>query len=75
MLQKKTGSLQSNKCKLLASIPNLFVVETIDGISKANAMNKACAARTQLPLRVFLQINTSGETSTCPFLRPVRRCG
>ncbi|TPX45992.1 alanine racemase [Synchytrium endobioticum] len=56
------GHLQSNKCKVLASIPNLHVVETIDGIKKADAMNKALAAWTR-PLRVFVQVNTSGESS------------
>ncbi|KAI9202957.1 uncharacterized protein BJ171DRAFT_511366 [Polychytrium aggregatum] len=54
------GSLQSNKCKLLASIPNLYMVETIDGTKKADAMNKACAGR-PYPLRVMIQVNTSGE--------------
>ncbi|KAJ3046081.1 hypothetical protein HDV00_003831 [Rhizophlyctis rosea] len=56
------GSLQSNKCKLLATVPNLYVVETIDSQKKADAMNKACANHVE-PLRVFLQINTSGEGS------------
>ncbi|CAG8512937.1 3574_t:CDS:2 [Acaulospora morrowiae] len=54
------GTLQSNKCKILAAIPNLWAVETIDGIQKADVMNKACASR-EFPLRVFLQVNTSGE--------------
>ncbi|KXS16069.1 hypothetical protein M427DRAFT_134528 [Gonapodya prolifera JEL478] len=54
------GHLQSNKCKALAAIPNLWVVETIDGVKKATELNKACASRAS-PLRIFLQINTSGE--------------
>ncbi|KAF9435103.1 hypothetical protein BGZ76_006896 [Entomortierella beljakovae] len=56
------GSLQSNKCKIVAAIPNLFVVETVDSSKKASTLNKACAtaARTE-PLRIFLQVNTSGE--------------
>ncbi|KAF9188434.1 hypothetical protein BGZ51_000599 [Haplosporangium sp. Z 767] len=58
------GSLQSNKCKILAAIPNLFVVETIDSAKKASTLDKACAtaARAQ-PLNIFLQVNTSGEES------------
>ncbi|KAL2916154.1 hypothetical protein HK105_204245 [Polyrhizophydium stewartii] len=55
-------TLQSNKCKALASVPNLWVVETIDSAKKAVAMNKACEGREE-PLSVFLQVNTSGEES------------
>ncbi|KAF9175041.1 hypothetical protein BGX20_008598 [Mortierella sp. AD010] len=38
------GSLQSNKCKVVAAIPNLFVVETVDSAKKATTLDKACAA-------------------------------
>ncbi|KAG0048638.1 hypothetical protein BGZ83_006429 [Gryganskiella cystojenkinii] len=56
------GSLQSNKCKVVAAIPNLFVVETVDGSKKASTLDKACAAAARPePLRIFLQVNTSGE--------------
>ncbi|KAI9025053.1 alanine racemase [Phycomyces nitens] len=56
------GHLQSNKCKAVAGIPNLFAVETVDSIKKADSLNKACVAvgRPE-PLRVFVQINTSRE--------------
>ncbi|KAG0259303.1 hypothetical protein BG011_002724 [Mortierella polycephala] len=58
------GSLQSNKCKILAAIPNLFVVETIDSAKKASTLDKACAAVARIqPLNIFLQVNTSGEES------------
>jgi len=53
------GSLQSNKCKQLASIPNLYSV-TFDSIKHATVLNAAFAAR-QAPLNVFIQVNTSGE--------------
>lgn len=44
------------------AIPNLFVVETVDSESKATALNKACAnANRPERLRIFLQVNTSGE--------------
>ncbi|CAB4417920.1 unnamed protein product [Rhizophagus irregularis] len=56
------GTLQSNKCKMLAGIPNLWAVETMDSIKKADLMNKACASRND-KLKVFLQVNTSGEES------------
>ncbi|CAG8525254.1 699_t:CDS:2 [Paraglomus brasilianum] len=54
------GSLQSNKCKTLASIPNLWIIETIDSIKKANGLNKSCESR-DTPLKVFIQVNTSKE--------------
>ncbi|KAL1931381.1 hypothetical protein VTP01DRAFT_9523 [Rhizomucor pusillus] len=55
------GNLQSNKCKTVAAIPNLFVVETVDSIKKADTLNKACAAVRTEPLNVFVQVNTSRE--------------
>ncbi|KAF8940007.1 hypothetical protein BGZ58_008052 [Dissophora ornata] len=58
------GTLQSNKCKVVAGIPNLFVVETVDNAKKASTLDKACAAASRPePLRIFLQVNTSGEES------------
>ncbi|KAJ3237339.1 hypothetical protein HDU78_004123 [Chytriomyces hyalinus] len=58
------GTLQSNKCKLVAVIPNLFAVETVDGIKKADTLHKALVqAQRATPLNVFVQLNTSGEES------------
>ncbi|KAF9101512.1 hypothetical protein BGX29_005524 [Mortierella sp. GBA35] len=58
------GALQSNKCKVVAAIPNVFVVETVDSAKKATTLDKACAAASRpKPLRIFLQVNTSGEES------------
>lgn len=46
------------------AIPNVFVVETIDSAKKATTLDKACAAAARAePLRIFLQVNTSGEES------------
>ena len=56
------GTLQSNKCKMISSIPNLFLVETIVSAKHALALNKACADRKE-PLGILLQVNTSGEAS------------
>ncbi|KAJ1967168.1 hypothetical protein IWQ62_002022 [Dispira parvispora] len=56
------GQLQSNKCKQLAGIPNLWAVETVDTEKRANSLNAACENRTQ-PLHVFVQVNTSAETN------------
>ncbi|KAI8086010.1 YggS family pyridoxal phosphate enzyme [Halteromyces radiatus] len=56
------GHLQSNKCKTVAAIPNLFAVETVDSIKKADTLNKACiSCERKEPLRVFVQVNTSRE--------------
>ncbi|PWN51677.1 hypothetical protein IE53DRAFT_385954 [Violaceomyces palustris] len=61
------GGLQSNKGKLLATIPNLYLLETLDSIKAANVLEKALAspdaAKRSEPLRVYLQVNTSGEES------------
>ncbi|KAJ1962175.1 hypothetical protein GGI12_002809 [Dipsacomyces acuminosporus] len=56
------GRLQSNKCKTLAAIPNLWVVETIDGTAKARKMSDAWgSAGHGRPLNVYIQVNTSEE--------------
>ncbi|KAJ4485224.1 hypothetical protein J3R30DRAFT_3283726 [Lentinula aciculospora] len=54
------GTLQSNKAKLLASIPNLHTVQTISSAKMANALHKALPSG-RTPLNVLLQVNTSGE--------------
>lgn len=60
------GQLQSNKAKaLVAGVPNLWMVESVDSIKLANLLNKAVAAaagqRAEPKLRVLVQVNTSGE--------------
>lgn len=66
------GGLQSNKCAQLArEVSNLWAVESVDSIKKANLLNKGRgevneAATTdgdKNPLRIFVQVNTSGEES------------
>jgi pyridoxal phosphate enzyme (YggS family) len=62
------GGLQSNKCKQLArDCPNLWAVESVDSLKKATELEKgraeAAADAATEPLRVFVQINTSGEES------------
>lgn len=56
------GTLQSNKCKMVTSIPNLFLIETVDGKKKADILQKLCVGRPE-PLRIFIQLNTSEEES------------
>jgi len=64
------GQLQSNKAKaLVAGVPNLWAVESVDSVKLAQLLDKAAGARAAAagggaapePLRVFVQINTSGE--------------
>ena len=63
------GALQTNKCRPLAEqIPNLWCVESVDTEKKADQLEKGRSALVEktpelkeIPLRVFVQINTSGE--------------
>ncbi|KAM0755774.1 hypothetical protein T439DRAFT_320485 [Meredithblackwellia eburnea MCA 4105] len=58
------GALQSNKCKMLAAIPNLFAIETLSSTKSANLLQKALASQSpprEEPLNVYLQVNTSDE--------------
>ncbi|GAA6035995.1 hypothetical protein JCM8097_005205 [Rhodosporidiobolus ruineniae] len=58
------GTLQSNKCKMLAAIPNLFAIETLTSVKAANQLHSALSSQSPSrsePLNVFLQVNTSGE--------------
>ncbi|TFK36718.1 proline synthetase associated protein [Crucibulum laeve] len=57
------GTLQSNKAKVLAAIPNLYSIQTLASIKTATALNKAFPSDRSTPLRVLLQVNTSGEDS------------
>jgi PLP dependent protein len=57
------GALQSNKCKMLVEkVKNLWCVETVDSEKKARLLENGAAAieRKEL-LKVFVQVNTSGE--------------
>ncbi|EIW57622.1 uncharacterized protein TRAVEDRAFT_48654 [Trametes versicolor FP-101664 SS1] len=55
------GTLQSNKAKILATIPNLYAIQTVTSIKAASALNKALPADRVAPLNILLQVNTSGE--------------
>ncbi|KIW20833.1 YggS family pyridoxal phosphate enzyme [Exophiala spinifera] len=73
------GGLQSNKAMQLArDIPNLWAVESVDSEKKATLLDKGRRSHTSTttasttttdatttiePLRVFIQVNTSGEDS------------
>lgn len=57
------GGLQTNKCKDLAKIPNLYCVETIDSLKKAHKLNEARGKfQPDAPaILCDIQINTSKE--------------
>ncbi|KAL3519434.1 hypothetical protein ACH5RR_017583 [Cinchona calisaya] len=58
------GNLQSNKVKpLLTGVPNLAVVESVDDEKIANHLDRAVGNIGRKPLKVFIQVNTSGEAS------------
>ena len=61
------GGLQSNKCKQLArDCPNLWTVESVDSLKKAKELERGRSeanADAATPLRIFIQVNTSGEAS------------
>jgi len=55
------GPIQSNKIKMIAKCPNLYVVETVASQKVADLLDKAIAQEARPPLLVFVQVNTSGE--------------
>ncbi|XP_034697133.1 pyridoxal phosphate homeostasis protein-like [Vitis riparia] len=58
------GNLQSNKVKpLLSGVPNLAVVETVDDEKIADRLDRMVATIGRKPLKVMVQVNTSGEES------------
>ncbi|RPA82770.1 hypothetical protein BJ508DRAFT_413934 [Ascobolus immersus RN42] len=58
------GGLQTDKCKKVAAIPNLYAVHSVDSEKKANKLSQTRLSFPDFPkLRVFVQVNTSGEES------------
>ncbi|RDX66767.1 Pyridoxal phosphate homeostasis protein, partial [Mucuna pruriens] len=58
------GNLQTNKVKpLIAGVPNLAYVETVHDKKIANLLDRAVENVGRKSLKVFVQVNTSGETS------------
>ncbi|XP_062208091.1 uncharacterized protein LOC133909603 isoform X2 [Phragmites australis] len=56
------GHLQSNKVKpLLTAVPNLDMVEGVDNEKIANHLDRAVNNLGREPLKVLVQVNTSGE--------------
>ncbi|XP_049400624.1 uncharacterized protein LOC125864641 [Solanum stenotomum] len=58
------GHLQSNKAKqLLTAVPNLAMVHGVDNQKLANYLDRAVSSIGRQPLKVLVQVNTSGEES------------
>ncbi|AAZ11243.1 alanine racemase, putative [Trypanosoma equiperdum] len=59
------GHLQSNKVKeLLSGVSGLQIVQTVDSESLAQKLDSGCVSyRGGRPLDVYVQVNTSGETT------------
>ena len=58
------GHLQSNKCnQLFRACPHLAMLETVDSVKLANKLNSTLPETRVEPLRVLVQVNTSGEES------------
>uniref|UniRef100_A0A0V0HDB0 Putative proline synthase co-transcribed bacterialotein-like n=1 Tax=Solanum chacoense TaxID=4108 RepID=A0A0V0HDB0_SOLCH len=56
------GHLQSNKAKqLLTAVPNLAMVHGVDNQKLANYLDRAVSSIGRQPLKVLVQVNTSGE--------------
>ncbi|GLT72415.1 hypothetical protein SLA2020_443520 [Shorea laevis] len=58
------GNLQSNKVKpLITGVLNVAVVESVDDQKIANLLDRVVGSIGRKPLKVFVQVNTSGEES------------
>lgn len=58
------GHLQSAKSnKLIKDVPNLAVLETLDSSKLAGKLNNACVLAEREKLSVYIQVDTSGETT------------
>ncbi|KAH1239567.1 Pyridoxal phosphate homeostasis protein [Glycine max] len=58
------GHLQSNKVKtLLGGVPNLAMVQSVDNQKVANHLDRMVSTLGRNPLKVLVQVNTSGEES------------
>ena len=56
------GNLQSAKAsKLVRSVLNLSVVETVDTLKLAKKLDTACESCSRPPLSIYIQVDTSGE--------------
>jgi len=55
------GPIQSNKVKMIAKCPNIYMVETVGSQKVADMLDKTIEQQSSPPLQVLVQVNTSGE--------------
>lgn len=58
------GTLQSNKINKLLSVPNLYAIHSVDSLS---LIDKIIKKNTEKKIKLFLQVNTSGEEAKSGF--------
>jgi uncharacterized pyridoxal phosphate-containing UPF0001 family protein len=56
---------------LLAAVPNLHMVEGVDNVKIANHLDRAVSSLGRDPLKVLVQVNTSGEE--CEYRKKKRK--
>lgn len=60
------GHLQSSKAsKIVKDVPNLAIVESVDTQKLATKLNNACQSAGRSQLKIFIQVDTSGEATKC----------
>ena len=63
------GHLQRNKVNKLLSVPNLHMVETVDSVKLADALNSSWIKLKKVEkLKIMVQVNTSGEESNFKYI-------
>lgn len=61
------GTLQTDKCKVLAKIQNMHAIETIDSLKKCKKLETIRQEVNGDVINVYLQVNTSGESQKSGF--------
>lgn len=54
------GHLQTNKCKKLMAIKNLYAIESVDSVKLAEEIQKQCI-KLDREMNIYLQVNISNE--------------
>ena len=64
------GPLQSNKAKLLLSVPNLEIIESVHSVKLAQILDKQCAAQSR-KLRILVQVRYNMKIMIVYFIFPL----
>ncbi|XKL62191.1 hypothetical protein PGB90_002024 [Kerria lacca] len=63
------GHLQSNKAAKIVTLPNLYIIETIDSKKIASILNTVLIKNASASMNVYVQMNTSLEDEDCSHLK------